>query len=106
MKSTLQCTGELVTVNGHHMHVYVQGPQSAPAIVFMAGHCTIAPVYDFKVLYEKLLPDFRVIVIEKFGYGYSDIWDFPAISIRSCPSSSRRWPRSAKRGPIFWRPTP
>ena len=77
MKSTLQCTGELVTVNGHHMHVYVQGPQGAPAIVFMAGHCTIAPVYDFKVLYEKLLPDFRVIVIEKFGYGYSDIWDSP-----------------------------
>ena len=55
MKSTLHCTGELVTVNGHHMHVYVQGPQSAPAIVFMAGHCTIAPVYDFKVLYYQWL---------------------------------------------------
>ena len=37
----------------------------------------MAPVYDFKVLYEKLLHDFRVIVIEKYGYGYSDIWDSP-----------------------------
>lgn len=74
----LKCNGELVTVRGHKIHVYVRGDQSAPAIVFMAGHCTVAPVYDFKVLYEKLIQDFRVIVIEKFGYGYSDIWDSPS----------------------------
>lgn len=43
----------------------------------MAGHCTVAPVYDFKVLYEKLLNKFRVIVIEKYRYGYSDICDSP-----------------------------
>jgi pimeloyl-ACP methyl ester carboxylesterase len=43
----------------------------------MAGHCTVSPVYDFKVLYEKLLHKFRIIVIEKFGYGYSDICDSP-----------------------------
>ncbi len=78
MKSALKCNGELVTVNGHKLHVYVQGDQNAPPIVFMAGHCTVAPVYDFKVLYEKLTQDLRVIVIEKFGYGYSDIWDSPS----------------------------
>ena len=55
----------------------MQGNKNAPSIVFMSGHCTVAPVYDFKVLYEKLLHDFRVIVIDKFGYGYSDIWDSP-----------------------------
>ena len=43
----------------------------------MAGHCTVSPVYDFKILYEKLLDNFRVIVIEKYGYGYSDICDSP-----------------------------
>ena len=43
----------------------------------MAGHCTVAPVYHFKVLYEKLLNKFMVIVIEKYGYGYSDICDSP-----------------------------
>ena len=59
------------------MHVYRDGNADAPAIVFMSGHCTVSPVYDFKVLYEKLLPNFRVIVIEKFGYGYSDIFDSP-----------------------------
>ena len=77
MKNTLRCNGELVTINGHNIHVYRDGMADAPIIVFMSGHCTIAPVYDFKVLYEKLLKDFRVIVIEKYGYGYSDIWDCP-----------------------------
>ncbi len=77
MKSILKCKGELVSINGHKIHVYIQGNKQAPAIVFMSGHCTVAPVYDFKVLYEKLLQDFRVIVIEKFGYGYSDICESP-----------------------------
>ena len=77
MKDALNCNGELVTIHGHNLHVYRAGNPDAPAIVFMAGHCTVSPVYDFKVLYEKLLQNFRVIVIEKFGYGYSDIYDSP-----------------------------
>ena len=74
MKERIKCNGELVTINEHKIHVYRDGNADAPAIVFMSGHCTVSPVYDFKVLYEKLLHDFRVIVIEKFGYGYSDIY--------------------------------
>jgi hypothetical protein len=77
MTNTLKCNGKLVTINGHKIHVYTDGNADAPSIVFMSGHCTVAPVYDFKVLYEKLLHNFRVIVIEKYGYGYSDICDFP-----------------------------
>ena len=73
----IKCNGEFVTINEHKMHVYKDGNADAPAIVFMSGHCTVSPVYDFKVLYEKLLPNFRVIVIEKFGYGYSDFFDSP-----------------------------
>ena len=77
MQSSIKFNGELVAVNGHKMHIYRLGNGEAPAIVLMSGHCTIAPVYDFKVLYEKLAQDFRIIVIEKFGYGYSDICDSP-----------------------------
>ena len=73
MKERIKCNGELVTINEHKIHVYRDGNADAPAIVFMSGHCTVSPVYDFKVLYERLLHDFRVIVIEKFGYGYSDL---------------------------------
>ena len=77
MTNTLKCNGEFVTINEHKIHVYRDGNANAPTIVFMSGHCTVSPVYDFKVLYEKLLHDFRVIVIEKFGYGYSDIYESP-----------------------------
>ena len=77
MANKLKCNGELVTINGHKIHVYIDGNKDAPKIVLMSGHCTVAPVYDFKILYEKLLHNFRVIVIEKYGYGYSDIFDSP-----------------------------
>lgn len=77
MKNALKCNGQLVTVYGHKIHVYARGNKQAPALVFMSGHSTIAPVYDFKLLYEKLAQDFRIIVVEKFGYGYSDLCDSP-----------------------------
>ena len=76
MKERIKCNGEFVTIDEHKIHVYRDGKSGAPTILFMAGHCTVAPVYDFKVLYEKLLPDFRIIVIEKYGYGYSDICEY------------------------------
>ena len=78
MKKILECNGELVNVNGYNIHVYRQGNINKPKIVLMSGSGTIAPVYDFKILYEKLSKSFRVIVMEKFGYGYSDIFDSPA----------------------------
>ncbi len=76
MKNVLKCNGELVTINGHKIHIYRYGNQNFPKIVLMSGSGTVAPVYDFKVLYEKLFHNFRVIVIEKYGYGYSDICEY------------------------------
>lgn len=75
MKDILKCKGELVTINKHSVHIYRDGNINNPKLVFMAGSATVAPVYDFKILYEKLVKNFRVIVIEKFGYGYSDIFE-------------------------------
>lgn len=77
MKNILKCNGELVPINGHKIHIYRYGKENVPKIVFMSGSGTVAPVYDFKVLYEKLFHNFRVIVIEKYGYGYSDIYESP-----------------------------
>ena len=76
--ASLKCKGVHVTVDGHNIHVYSVGDTNKPQIVLMSGSGTVAPVYDFKILYEKLSKSFRVIVIEKFGYGYSDIFDSPA----------------------------
>ncbi|MBO7676390.1 MAG: alpha/beta hydrolase [Erysipelotrichaceae bacterium] len=75
MENRLQHNGEFVTVDDHKMHVYRAGNENGPKLLFMSGSATVAPVYDFKILYQKLINDFRVIVIEKFGYGYSDLYD-------------------------------
>lgn len=78
MENGLKCNGELAAVGGHKIHIYRQGAQNRPKLLLMAGSATVAPVYDFKVLYEKLAQNFRIIVIEKFGYGYSDICESPS----------------------------
>lgn len=75
MNKQLKCNGEFVTIHHKKIHIFRQGDLEKPKLVFLAGSATVAPVYDFKVLYEKLANDFRIIVIEKFGYGYSDIFE-------------------------------
>lgn len=57
---------EYVEINGHKIHIFRAGVKDGPRLVFMSGSGTIAPVYDFKILYEKLVSDYRVIVIDKF----------------------------------------
>lgn len=68
--------GQLVTVNDHDMHVYTEG-QSETTIVFMAGGGTSSPTLDFKALWSELLPKYRIAVVEKTGYGWSEIADVP-----------------------------
>lgn len=41
----------------------------------MSGGGTSSPILDFKSLYSLLSDDFRVFVVEKYGYGFSDIVD-------------------------------
>lgn len=75
-KSKLEPAGAFVEIDGYHMNVYSQGKkkvQNEPTIVLLSGSGVPAPIYDYKVLYSKLTNDYRVAVIEKFGYGYSDI---------------------------------
>lgn len=66
-----------VEINGHKIHIFRRGNEKGPKLVLMSGSGTVAPVYDFKILYEKLVNDYRIIVIEKFGYGYSDLYEGP-----------------------------
>ena len=51
MNKKIKHNGELVMINNHKIHIYREGNKNNPIIVFMSGHCTVAPVYDFKVLY-------------------------------------------------------
>lgn len=66
--------GQLVEVDGHKMSVYTEG-SGEKTIVFMSGGGTCSPILDFKSLYSQLSDDYRIVVIEKFGYGFSDVID-------------------------------
>ena len=72
------CTppGEMVEVDGHHMSVYVEG-EGPHTLVFLAGGGTSSPILDFRSLYSLLSGEYRIAVVEKFGYGFSDVADSP-----------------------------
>lgn len=68
--------GQLVTVDGHHVSVRAAGPKTdAPTIVLISGAGTPSPIYSFKPLTDRLDDEFRTVVVERFGYGYSDVVD-------------------------------
>lgn len=66
--------GELVEVDGYNMSVYTEG-SGDKTIVFMSGGGTCSPILDFKSLYSLLSDDYKIVVVEKFGYGFSDVVD-------------------------------
>lgn len=71
-KDLLTPLGELVEVNGHNMSMYVEG-DGDKTLVFMSGGGTCSPILDFKSLYSLLSDDYKIVVVEKFGYGFSDV---------------------------------
>ncbi len=64
--------GKMVEVNGQKLHVYRKGKGTA-TLVFMSGHGTSSPVIDFKPLWHKLLDNNRIAVVERPGYGWSEV---------------------------------
>ena len=66
--------GQMVEVNGHSMHVYAEG-EGDISLVFMSGGGTSSPLLDFKSLYSLLSDKHRIVVVEKTGYGFSDVVD-------------------------------
>ncbi len=72
----LDVIGNPVTVNGHLINVYTEG-NGDTTLVFMSGSGTCSPVLDFKSLYSLLSGDYKIAVVEKSGYGFSEISDSP-----------------------------
>lgn len=73
-KDLLTPLGELVEVDDNNMSLYVEG-EGKHTFVFLSGGGTCSPILDFKSLYSLLSDDYRIVVVEKFGYGFSDIVD-------------------------------
>jgi pimeloyl-ACP methyl ester carboxylesterase len=63
--------GEMVAVNDHQLHVYAEGTGD-PTLVFLSGSGTTAPSLDFRGLYGRLSDDYRAVVVERAGYGWSE----------------------------------
>lgn len=66
--------GKIVEVNGHNMSVYTEG-EGDKTLVFLSGGGTCSPILDFKSLYSLLSNEYKIAVVEKFGYGFSDVVD-------------------------------
>lgn len=67
----LMSIGKKVVVNGHQMNVYIKG-EGSETIVFLSGAGIASPILDFKNLLDPLSKKFKVVVVERAGYGFSE----------------------------------
>ncbi|MED0981527.1 alpha/beta hydrolase [Bacillus paramycoides] len=65
--------GELVNFNNKKINVYNEG-SGKDTFVFMSGSGIAAPVYELKGLYSKFSKENKIAVMERAGYGYSDVF--------------------------------
>lgn len=63
---------QFITVNEKSMRAYVKGSGDT-TIVMLSGFGTESPIDDFMPLADKLSSDYKVVILEYFGYGESDI---------------------------------
>lgn len=64
--------GKMYEVYGKKMHIYTGG-EGDSTVVFNAGWGTPNPYVDFSPLYKKMEKDTKYAVIDRFGYGYSEM---------------------------------
>ena len=70
-QASLTPVGQQVLVNGHQMNVYVQG-EGPETIVVLSGAGIASPILDFKEVSESLSKQYKLVIVERAGYGYSD----------------------------------
>lgn len=70
-KSLLNPIGQLVKFEGRNMCVFTEG-KGEKTLVFMSGGGTPSPILDFRTLYSHLTDEYKIAVVERFGYGFSD----------------------------------
>lgn len=63
--------GKTVLVNGHKINVYVEG-DGPETIVVLSGAGIASPILDFKNLTDSLSQKYKVVVVERAGYGFSE----------------------------------
>ena len=69
-----QQISQMVEVDGHKMSVYVSGDGNH-TLVFMAGAGAPCPILDYTAFTRRFENDYKTVIIEKFGYGFSDEYE-------------------------------
>ncbi|KAB2486594.1 alpha/beta fold hydrolase [Priestia endophytica] len=70
----IDSNGRLGDISDKKINVYNEG-KGEYTYVFMPGSGVAAPVYEMKGLYSKFSRENRIAVIERAGYGYSNVFD-------------------------------
>ncbi|WP_081215173.1 alpha/beta fold hydrolase, partial [Streptococcus oralis] len=70
-QASLTPMGQQVIVNGHQINIYVEG-DGPETIVVLSGAGIASPILDFKNVSKSLSKRYKVIIMERAGYGYSD----------------------------------
>lgn len=71
-KKSLTVPGTFKEVNGDNMHIFSIG-EGEKTILLVPGLGTTSPYVDFQPIWSRLSKDHKVIVVERFGYGFSDV---------------------------------
>jgi len=64
-------SASMIELNGKMIHVHTAG-EGDSTLVFLSGHGTSSPALDFKPLWMRMKEDYRIAVVEKSGYGWSE----------------------------------
>ena len=70
-QASLTPVGQTVLVNGHKINVYVEG-DGPETIVVLSGAGIASPILDFKNVSDSLSKKYKIVVVERAGYGYSE----------------------------------
>ena len=81
-EASLKPMGQQVFVDGHQMNVYVEG-NGPETIVVLSGAGIASPILDFKEVSESLSKRYKVVIVERAGYGYSIILSHSMASLES-----------------------
>jgi len=90
--------GKMVNVNGKNLHVYSEGKGDI-TLVFLAGHGTISPTLDFKPLWTRMTDEYRIAVVERSGYGWSESTNSPRDIDTLLGETRKALEQSGEKGP-------
>ncbi|OUM65857.1 hypothetical protein PIROE2DRAFT_59713 [Piromyces sp. E2] len=61
-----------IEVAGHQMNYNIAGEKNATTIVILPAFAASSPILEFKSMSDTLSEDYKVIIPEALGYGFSD----------------------------------